>query len=248
MNAKFVLFIVFIGIVNSTLAQIATQYGAPIKWDKEIDRSQFVMKGIDTLSSDSILINREKYIRQNKEGHVLEELNYSKLSSYIGCSDDGIKLTGYWTRYYATGEVKEVGRMLCNKKFGEWLYFYQSGQIRQYEKYDEVDIIDSNPNVGYLNGTYLEYHPNGIVKVSGSYRIVEGRVMYSDFDPSTYEIQEKCCTWIFKSIKNGEWREYDNEGNIVSVESYNLDVNETPNIRELTDRYLEIDINDLYKK
>ena len=31
----------------------------------------------------------------------------------------------------------------------------------------------------------------------------------------------------FKSIKNGEWREYDNEGNIVSVESYNLDVNDS---------------------
>jgi len=228
-------------------AQIATEYGTPIKWDQYDSSSKYVMKGLDTLSNDSILISRDRYIRQDQHGLIIEDLNYAKLNS-VSCDDEGPKLTGYWTKYYKSGEINEIGKIVCNKKIGEWLYFYKSGQIKKFEKYEKVDIIDSNPNVGYLNGSYLEYHPNGKIKVSGSYRIIEEKVEYEIVNIETYKIQKKCCNWILKSIKTGQWTEYNDRGEIIKIEEFNLSVQESQNLRELADRYLEIDINELRNK
>mgnify|MGYP003400858618 CR=1 FL=1 len=139
---------------SSIRAQIATEFGAPIKWDQNFDRTKYFMVGLDTITNDSILINREKYIRQNDQGLVLEELIFSSLNT-LSCDDEGPKLTGYWTSFYKTGEIKEIGKIICNLKYSDWLYFYESGQIKKYEKFDGLDLIDSNPNIGYLNGTYL---------------------------------------------------------------------------------------------
>lgn len=228
--------------IGSIGAQIATEYGAPIKWDKDFDRRNYIMKGLDTLSNDSILISRERYIRQNQQGSIIEALIFSKLNT-VNCSDEGPKLTGSWTNYYSSGEIKEIGKIVCNRKYGDWLYFYKSGQIKRYEKYDGLDLIGSNPNMGYLNGTYLEYHPNGEIKTTGSYKIIEENVPYEVVNVETYEIIEKCCVWTPKSIKHGEWIEFNNSGEIQESKVYNVSIKDSTNLRELTDRYLEIDIN-----
>ncbi|MBK8636035.1 MAG: hypothetical protein IPN72_21695 [Saprospiraceae bacterium] len=76
---------------SSIRAQIATEFGAPIKWDQNFDRTKYMMVGLDTITNDSILINREKYIRQNEQGLVLEELIFSSLNT-LSCDDEGPKL------------------------------------------------------------------------------------------------------------------------------------------------------------
>ena len=200
---KGIVLIFYLFVFGNTLnAQLPPDYGSPVKWDKNIDRSKFIMRGIDTLTHDSILIEKEKYVRQNQEGSILEQIVYSNLNR-LSWNDDGLKLTGYWTMYYDSGEIRATGKVVCNRKFGEWLYFYKSGQIRKFEKYDSIEIIDSRSNGGYLNGSYLEYHPNRKIKISGSYRIIEENVEYFIFDSESYKEQKKCCTWTLKSIKNG---------------------------------------------
>ena len=78
--------------------------------------------------------------------------------------------------------------------------------------------------------------------------VLSKNVEYEIFDTESYQPQQKCCRWILKSIKNGEWREFDDMGETIKVESFNLDVNASPKFRELIDRYLEININDLRNK
>jgi antitoxin component YwqK of YwqJK toxin-antitoxin module len=242
-----VLIVVYLITFSSIRSQIATEYGAPIKWDQNFDRTKYMMIGLDTITNDSILIYRDKYIRQNEKGLILEELIFSNLN-IVSCYDEGPKLSGYWTRNYETGEIKEIGKIICNRKYGDWLYFYKSGQIKKYEKYDGLDLIDSNPNIGYLNGTYLEYHPNGKIKTTGAYKFIEENVPYYTFDAENYEEVENCCIWVPKSIKFGEWVEYDNLGEIQESKVYNITVKDSTNLRELTDRYLGIDINELKKR
>ena len=239
--------IFFLVTIGSIKAQIATEHGTPIKWDQDFDRTIYVMRGLDTLSKDSILLTRDKYTRQNQEGLVLEELNYSNLN-IVNCNDDGPQLTGYWTSYYETGEIKEMGKIICNQKFGEWLYFYESGKIKKYERYDGIDIIDSNPNVGLSNGPYLEYFENGNLKTSGTFRIIEKYSKFPIVDPATYEPENRCCVWKPISMKYGPWLEYNEEGILISKTIYDLEVSDSMDLREIGDRYLRININDVYKK
>ena len=106
------------------------------------------------------------------------------------CDDEGINLSGYYTSFYKSGEINESGKITCNHKNGEWLYFYKSGRIKKYEKYDSIDLLNSNPNVGYLNGTYLEYHPNGNIKTISSYRLIEENVSYDVFNFESYKAEK----------------------------------------------------------
>jgi antitoxin component YwqK of YwqJK toxin-antitoxin module len=244
---KIACIVIYLASIGSIRAQIATEYGAPIKWDKNFDRTNYIMRGLDTLSNDSILITRKRYIRQNQQGSIIEVLIFSKLNT-LSCSDEGPKLTGDWTSYYPSGNIKETGKIICNRKYGDWIYFYRSGQIERYEKYDGLDLIGSNPNMGYLNGTYLEYHPNGQIKTTGAYKIIEEYVPYQVVNIETYETQEKCCAWTPKSIKHGEWITFNSSGEIQETKVYNVSVKDSINLRELTDRYLEIDINKLNRQ
>ena len=226
--------------------QIATAFGSPIKWDKYFDRTDYMMRGLDTLSKDSILISQESYIRQNQQGSILEELIFAELNS-ISCNDEGPELTGYWKSYYESGEIKEIGNFICNRKYGTWLYFYKSGQLKKYERYDGLQIIGSNPDVGYLNGAYLEYHQNGNIKVSGTYRIIEENDSIYLFNMETYEEEIECCEWRPKSVKIGKWYTYDNTGEIINTQEYELSVGDSVSSREIGDRFFELNINDLHK-
>jgi len=237
--------LILITSVYSAKSQIATEYGTPVKWDRYDSHSKYSMKGIDTISYDSILIDKSRYIRQSKDGDVIEEIKFSNLNKRISCSDEGPKLTGYWTRYYNSGEIKEIGKIVCNQKFGEWLYFYKSGQIKKFEKYEGIDILDSNPNIGYLNGSYLEYHPNGIIKTTGTYKIIEENKEHSILNVETFEKEKECCVWVPKAIKYGEWIEYDSLGILIKSNLYKPSIIDSINLRELTDRYLEININEI---
>jgi|GEM_PF-7052872 len=238
--------VLFVFVFGSLNAQIPTKYAAPIKWEKSAYGKEFIMKGIDTLSRDSVLIDRERYIRKNPDGKILEKL-ISKSTTDIRCLGDGFKLTGDWIGYYESGEIKEIGELLCNYKHGDWLQFYKSGQISKYERYDGLNFIDTDRNASFLNGTYLEYYDNGNIRESGTYKLIEEKVNISIVDPLTYEVSQKCCVWRPKSIKYGEWFQYDTLGILQKVINYDVSVKDSINLRELADRYLEININDLRK-
>ncbi len=233
-------------VLSGLNAQNPLKYGAPIKWEKRTDGRDFSMKGIDTLSNDSILINRIRYVRKNRDGRVLEELTFRN-NTENRCLGDGFKLTGDWTGYYKSGEIREIGKLVCNNKHGDWLYFYKSGQISKYERYDDLIFIETDKNMSYLNGTYLEYYPNGNIRESGTYKMVEEKVNISIVDPLTYEVSQECCTWRPKSIKYGEWFQYDTLGILQKIINFNVSVRDSANLRELADGYLEININEIRK-
>lgn len=243
------IFIVLVLIVTSFdgLSQIATEYGYPVKWDRITELEKYIMKGVDTLTLDSILIDSNRYIRQKKDGQILEELSFSKNYYSFDCSDEGLKLSGYWTSYYKSGNIKEQGFIRCNHKFGDWVYFYESGRIMKYERYSGINIVDSNPNAGLLNGSYLEYHENGEVKISGTWRIVEKYMPFQIINPLTYEVKDSCCIWNPESVKWGNWHEYDEKGVLLNNVNHELFIKDSSNIREIADRYLQININEVHK-
>jgi len=108
-----------------------------------------------------------------------------KLFSYIfilsitilACSDEGkiierwetgevkikqfsIDRSNTWEiHYYPSGKIKEEGKKQLNWKMGEWNGWYENG-IKQYQ----IIYREGKPF-----GHYTKYHPNGIVKESGTY-------------------------------------------------------------------------------
>ena len=49
-------------------------------------------------------------------------------------------------------------------------------------------------------------------------------------------------------MKYGPWLEYNEEGILISKTIYDLEVSDSMDLREIGDRYLRININDVYKK
>ena len=234
--------LIFIGclVELDLFGQIATVYGSPIKWSLKNDK--YVMCGVDTLTNDSILITHNKYLRKNIKNSILEELIIDNSLNICSCSDDGMKATGYWKSYFETGEIKEIGKISCNQKIGEWLYFYKNGRIQKYENYLRLDITDY-PDAGFLAGDYIEYHENGIPKQIGNYKLIEVFKSYPIVDIDTYEIIDKCCSWQIESVKYGIWRKYDTQGIEIENQIYDVNTMKFDTLRELTDKFTQMNIN-----
>lgn len=235
--------LIFFG--QSLKSQIATEYGSPVIWNK-ISTGKYIMSGVDTISKDSILISKNEYLRKNAQGRLIEKLTLLPNSISIRCDDEGPKLTGKWIRYYSSGEIEEIGQIECNRKIGNWIYFYKNGSINRYEKYDKFVLFEFGHSA-YLNGAYVEYYEDGTIKVLGNYKVLEEYVKYQKLNIDTYETMEECCRWQPKSFKFGKWVEFDENGDITNELMYEMNVKDSLNLRELADRYINLNINEIMK-
>lgn len=210
---------------------------------------------IDTLIGDTITYNSksDRFLKKSKEGVILiDGHKMGGMGTPCGCEP---RPHGYWIERYRNGELKEQGRYFCNRKIGTWTYYHENGQISKVENFVEpyLEMLTRHGNKWdtlkkyfLLEGPYLEYYPNGQLKVEGNYEIVEE---YSKtdtiftFDPDTYEEIIEIVEgefWIPRSKKSKYWNTYSENGDILSHEFYKLRTWENENIRSIESRYWEV--------
>ena len=152
----------------------AINFESDIEWaGSQIRSEKFINRiGIDTIEGDTLLIMKESYLRLNSKGDTLEILDFKYCSSNAICSDDGYNFSGVYKEFYGSGNLKRIGNVVCNKKSGEWISFYENGSIHVYKNFVTYENSLGHPTP-YLSGTYTEYFSNGNRKTSGTYRVVQ---------------------------------------------------------------------------
>ncbi len=214
---------------------------------------KFVDERIDTIRGDTskYFANTDKYIEVSKEGVLLIE-GY-KLGN-CGCEPQS---NGYWIERYRNGNLKNQGEYECGRKIGRWIYYFENGQIAKIENFKKTydKFIMSLPDGSDINnpfyrmslpeGRYLEYYPNGQLKIEGRYKIIEEfskTDTVSTFDMDTYEETVKVYEgefWNAKSKKSGVWNSYAENGEVIKHEKYEVVIDTAIGIRDVESRYIE---------
>lgn len=233
---KYFFAITFLFPVKMIFSQIGVEYGCPVKWTILGIGIDHIRLGIDTLTRDTLKITRTHFYRINSTGDTLADLIFNESIDNLSCSDDGYFLTGIWTKWFPNHDVEESGLYVCNQKIGEWFYFYKKNKIKKYENYFQTSLQEGPRLYGFLNGLYKEYYENGKTKITGTYKIVQEYASFLNFNPDTYEDDEKCCAWKITSVKYGDWIEYNQKGKVISRKYYHDKVGKK-NFRDLTDTY-----------
>jgi hypothetical protein len=226
--------------------------------------SQFFHIRIDTILGDTGKYARKshRYLEVTKEGiEIIDGHWRGGMSSPCGCI---VKPHGYWIERYRNGNLKEQGTYFCNEKIGTWIYYHENGQIAKVEHLKEpyettffqmaegLGIrLDNRP---IREGAYLEYYPNGQIKVDGFYVIGEAFSTTDTVftaDPDTYELTGEVIEgafWLPASFKTGHWNEYTADGRLVSHE-YNKKIKwDRETNRPLVSRYYELHLAFMEKR
>ena len=213
--------------------------------------------GVITIAIDTILgdtakryVNSNRYTETTKDGVLI--VDGHKRAGVCGCSS---KPHGYWIERYRNGNLKEQGNYYCNTRVGTWIYYYENGQIAKLESlhkpYDSI-IRTLGGKKGFVKeynlreGPYLEYYPNGQLKIEGHYEIVEAYATIDTiytFDPETYEKTPHLIEgefWIPRSEKSGGWNYYDVNGNLIKKEDNRINTWRNDELRPLSERYQEL--------
>jgi len=214
---------------------------------------KYIDERTDTIRGDTSRYfgNTDRYVEISKEGVFLVE-GY-KLGN-CGCEPQS---NGYWVERYRNGNLKNQGEYECGRKIGRWIYYFENGQIAKIENFkkpynkfimslpDGSDIKNPFYRMNLPEGRYLEYHPNGKLKVEGRYKIVEEfskiDTVYT-YDMDTYEeivTVYKGEFWDAKSKKSGIWNFYDENGEVIKQDKYDVVIDKTKGIRDVESRYIE---------
>lgn len=102
------------------------------------------------------------------------------------------KKAGLWQEYHDNGKVKEEGIWFDGKKNGLFKVFDRKGELIRFDRYVDGEMVSDN-EAGFLPEVRKEFHESGELKLVGTYR-----------DDS----------------KQGVFREYDLQGNIISSVIY----------------------------
>jgi len=211
---------------------------------------------IDSENGDTITyISRSgRYLKKSIEGVILiDGHKMGGMGSACGCEPTP---HGYWIERYRNDKLKEQGRYFCNRKIGTWIYYHENGKISKVENFAKpyIEMLTSFEynwdtllkRYYLLEGPYLEYYPNGQLKVEGTYEIIEE---YSKtdtifrFDLDKYEEKIELVEgdfWIPRSKRSNNWYTYSQNGEVLSHEFYDLKTFEDKNIRPIESRYWEI--------
>ena len=189
-----------------------------LKWENRYltEDKGMVRIAQDTISLDSISLDKYEYKRFNTQGNLIENI---KIEPSRYCRSNTEKPSGKYYRMFSSGQLAQTGNLICAQKAGEWFEFYESGSIKKYEHY--LALEQSKP-LCLQEGLYKEYHPNGKTKIRGQYQIFESYETETVFDYETYEEKEHCCTWQFTSKKVEQWIELDSLGQIIKDTLYTL--------------------------
>ncbi len=216
-------------------------FSAGIIWSNPQSTEYFkpIRIGIDTSrGGDTIKIFSESYLRISHSKDTIESLQFDKCLWSNNCSDDGYDFSGRYKEYYKSGQLKKVGNLVCNHKEGEWITYDEGGSIIKYENYTSFELTLGH-RIPYLSGIYKEYFLNGQVRMEGMYRVVQKWTEVPVLIAESYEIMNKCCSWVTTSIKFGIWREYDKEGNLINQIDYQVDIDASSIYRDIPDSVLK---------
>lgn len=208
----------------------------------------------DSLGNTQYYTNlSRRYILQNKVGEIIiDGEKTGGMGTNCGCEP---KPNGIWIERYDNGSTKEIGEYECGIKIGLWTYFFDNGKIKKIEELQKpyLELFTQNhfdwdtlsSREVFRVGIYREYHKNGQLKIEGTYELVEVFSTSSykiQVDPDTYEelrIPIKGEFWLPKSVKNGFWNEYDENGKILNHKEYKISY-DFVTIRPIENRYIEI--------
>lgn len=240
-----ILIIVFLTYHSSSSCFAQTEvldFTDNILWDVSASRDKANINriGIDTIKGDTLLIMSETYIRLDNKGDTLEILEFKDCLWDKQCSGDGYNFSGRYKEFYNSGKIKRLGNVICNRKAGEWIGFYESGSIKSYENFETYELTLGHATP-YQSGVHMEYFSNGKIKTSGSFLVVQKLSNYPILNISTNELENKCCKWVTNSVKTGTWREYDKQGNVLNQKEYQFDYDTSKIYRKLSAKYINED-------
>ena len=158
------------------------------------------------------------------DGSVKEQYQY-----YIHSENNRLIKHGWYNSYNEDGDISQEGTYKDNKQDGEWISYLPDGVIYSRTPYSD----------GAIDGKYITYNPDGGVSVEKTF--VNDELTFEKFYFSTngqlsfegyfgdnfttykgyYENgQLKYEEYFVDGERDGQWVEYDDEGNITDEDIY----------------------------
>lgn len=106
-------------------------------------------------------------------------------------NEDGDKF-GDWEYFYSSGNIKSKGRYKKNRRVGPWSYFYKKGNIEQ-----NGDFIKGVPN-----GLWKWYFESGVLKRKEYYRLGMEDGESFEYDEKSNLVAQGC---YIEGMKEGKW-------------------------------------------
>jgi len=174
------------------------------------------------------------YFVEDKEGQKIMEGDLSG-----ACSKNDFVMDGSYIARYKNGSIKEQGFYECGRPTGTWISFYEDGAIRKVESFsksfpselfESKNVSQNLENEILQDGPYVEYYPNGNLKLIGRYKVFEVRSdvdTIKSIDPESYVLTEKVIHgdfWLVKSLKYGHWIYYNEDGEMLKKVNYMDDI------------------------
>ncbi len=131
-----------------------------------------------------------------KDGRVITFLNYENgfvrsIEKVNRLNKEGNK-KGYWVEYWPNGNVKEEGIWSNGVRNGVFKFFKKNSDLDRIEVYRGGELVEDADEV-FMMDIRKEYYENGKLKLVGSYK---------------------------NGSKQGVFREYDQDGNIINSHIY----------------------------
>ena len=228
MTNKLIIIIIFVlSLTVASSGQTKMDITSNLKWQKRYveKKNGLIHIAIDTVTLDSVYIDKYEFKRINKEGVLIE---YMKIESHNLCTDDGYDFSGDYQRFYDSGKLHKTGKLRCNLRTGEWFEFYDEGSIKKYTNYFRSE---QTKNKSLKQGLYKEYFQNGKTKIRGQYQVFESFQTFEKIDYQTYEIIDTCCSWQLVSRKTSKWIEYNRSGLAINETNFEVLLNDK-NLRD----------------
>jgi len=179
-----------------------------------------VFSGINDRDIQAISMKKKGVIGAYQDFMIKEIKEFRKKTKYIY---KGVAIEG--DRYFTnSGDVEAVGKMVNEKKEGNWYIFSYNGNLKTLANYvnDEPEgnwqtfyitgekYTDGSWKNGKRNGPYTVYWPNGIVKEKGTYENGEivGEVINYNSTGSLNEVTQ----FNSKGQRHGKYVSYTNYG------------------------------------
>jgi len=158
------------------------------------------------------ITNRMNGKREGAQIWYYENGEYWKIFQFKNDS-----LNGPWIEYYEVcGTVKSFGEYKSNKPIGLWKEFYFNNKIKSEGKYCDIEIIKSDIN---SENVLLVYNFDQSNKIKDS-AILTNNLLDSLKIEFGYQKNDSFTFPIKRFIKDGEWKYYNEFGNIWRKELY----------------------------
>lgn len=113
------------------------------------------------------------------------------------------------TLYYDTGEKRAEGKIKDDQEFGEWKYYYKSG-----------NLLSTTPHVnGYANGIVKNWYESGQLNSEAEYKngIRNGKFT------SWHENGQMSKQGSYNEGQSGVWKTWDEQGNLIEISNWKED-------------------------